>query len=129
IGGGDDRKFAPRNAVAKVDPEDAPPRDVAAHRHAVEHIRKVEVIDVPGAARHFCTSLFSGDGMSEEFFFHGFPRLSRLCNAGVAPAFRRAFAGITDARLKAGATKYFRKNVAPAVPGFQYGIRPLFRVH
>ena len=82
IGGGDDREFAPRNAVAEADAADAPSRDAAAHGHAVQHFRKGEVVHVPGAARHFFPPLFAEDGMSKEFFFHVF----RAC---VAPAFRQ----------------------------------------
>src|ERR1700680_2352373 len=75
IGGGDDREFAPRNAVAEANAADAPSRDAAAHSHAMQHFRKGEVVHVPGAARHFFPSLFSDDGMPKEFFFHILPHL------------------------------------------------------
>ena len=101
IGGGDDREFVPRNAVAKADAADAPSRDAAAHGHAVQHFRKGEVVHVPGAARHFFPALFAGDGMSKEFFFHILPRFfASLCSARLQAGTRLT----CDARLKAGAT-------------------------
>ena len=72
VGGGNDREFAPRNAFAKSDAADAASRDAAAHGHAVEHVRKGEVVHVPGAAGHFFPPFFAWDGMSEIFFFHIF---------------------------------------------------------
>ena len=74
VGGGDDREFVPRNAVAEANAADASSRDAAAHGHAMQHFRKGEVVHVPGAARHFFPPFFAEDGMSKEFFFHILPR-------------------------------------------------------
>ena len=76
VGGRDDREFVPGNAVAVANAADAPARDAAAHGHAVDHVRKGEVVHVLGAAGDFFAPLFPQDGMSKEFFFHILPRMS-----------------------------------------------------
>src|SRR5579864_1180994 len=85
VGGGDDREFAPRYAVAEADAADAPSRDAASHGHAVQQFRKGEVVHVPGAARNFSPPLFSEDGMSKEFFFHVPRTLQGIRRAGRPP--------------------------------------------
>ena len=103
IGGRDDREFAPRNAFAESDPADVPPRDAAAHGHAVQHIRKGEVVHVAGATGHFFASLFADDGMSETFFFHILPRYIAILGMETLHP--------------------------PAIPDIQYLIRSSFRAH
>src|ERR1700722_2465243 len=96
VGGGDDREFAPRNAIAEVDAADASSRDTAAHGHTVQHVREGEVVHIAGAAGYLFPTLFADDGMSKVFFFH------KNYRAFIAPAFRWA-SRLTkaDARLKA----------------------------
>ncbi len=58
--GGDNSEFIPREIAFKRDVLDLSARGRAAHRDAVKHVRKRQVIDVERLPRDFLASLFPG---------------------------------------------------------------------
>ena len=70
VGGGDDGELVPGDGRIEVDAEDAPARDLAAHRRAVEHAGQREVVDVARLPGDLVAPFTARNGPPDERSFH-----------------------------------------------------------
>ena len=65
IFGGDDGEFVPGNVTFERNVLDSAARNRAAHRHAVEHFRESQVVDVQRRASDLLAAFFAGNGFAD----------------------------------------------------------------
>ncbi len=68
--GGDDREFVPGNVAFERDVFDPAARGWAAHRHAVKHVGKRQIIDVKRLTRDFLAAFFAGERFADGMIRH-----------------------------------------------------------
>src|SRR5271166_762488 len=70
VGRANNREFIPRNCGAEMNPDDTAPGYSTAHRSAMEHTRKAQIIHIFRLPSNLFPALFARNGKSNHGRFH-----------------------------------------------------------